>query len=75
MAYASIPDKTLYIQGGYNTYFTNDFYSLDLTQDSWSVLSPPWTSRTPPNITLTPTPRASISNGMTVTRDQKRLVI
>ncbi|KAK5823555.1 hypothetical protein F5H01DRAFT_401911 [Linnemannia elongata] len=75
MAYASIPDKTLYIQGGFNLNFTNEFYSLDLTQDNWSVSSPPWKNRTAPTIILTPTSRASISNGMTVTKDQKRLVI
>ncbi|KAG0345996.1 hypothetical protein BG004_002647 [Podila humilis] len=75
MAYASIPDKTLYIQGGVTLHLTNDFYSLDLTQDSWPVSSPPWTSRTAPSIVLTPTSRAGVSNGMTVTRDQKRLVI
>ncbi|KAG9071512.1 hypothetical protein KI688_005724 [Linnemannia hyalina] len=75
MAYASIPDTTLYIQGGFDSNYTNSFYSLDLTQNSWLVSSPPWTNRTAPTIILTPTSRASISNGMTVTRDQKRLVI
>ncbi|KAG0379265.1 hypothetical protein BGX24_001088 [Mortierella sp. AD032] len=75
MAFASIQDQTLYVQGGYSNTFTDQFYALNLTKDSWSPLSPPWTPLINPSI-FTPTDvRVTISNGMTVTKDQKRLVI
>ncbi|KAF9433720.1 hypothetical protein BGZ76_009053 [Entomortierella beljakovae] len=42
MAYTTINEKTLYIQGG-NLYTesTNQFFSLDLSAN-WSVTNPPW---------------------------------
>ncbi|KAG0061058.1 hypothetical protein BGZ89_011783 [Linnemannia elongata] len=51
MSYASLDEKTLYIQGGYTTVGTqrtqvNQFVALDLTVPSWSTSSPPW--MTPP---------------------------
>lgn len=51
MSYASLDEKTLYIQGGYTTVGiqrtqVNQFVALDLTVPSWSTSSPPW--MTPP---------------------------
>ncbi|KAF9144704.1 hypothetical protein BGX30_011725 [Mortierella sp. GBA39] len=47
MSYASLDEKTLYIQGGYTTVGTqrtqvNQFAALDLTVPSWPTSSPPW---------------------------------
>ncbi|KAF9281288.1 hypothetical protein BGZ88_011684, partial [Linnemannia elongata] len=48
MAYTTINEDTFYIQGGSlvtgpDTYTnTSQFYSLDLTQPTWSTLNPPW---------------------------------
>ncbi|KAG0279073.1 hypothetical protein BGZ95_002379 [Linnemannia exigua] len=75
MAFASIQDQTLYVQGGYSNTFTDQFYALNLTKDSWSPLSPPWSSLSNPLIFIPTNVRVTISNGMTVTKDQKRLVI
>lgn len=75
MAYASVQDTTLYMQGGFNTNFTDVFYSLDLTQRSWSIFSPPWKSLPAPSIKTDANPRATISNGMTLSKDQTRLIL
>ncbi|KAG9061504.1 hypothetical protein KI688_007082 [Linnemannia hyalina] len=47
MSYASLDEKTLYIQGGFTTVGTqrtqvNQFAALDLTVPSWPTSSPPW---------------------------------
>ncbi|KAF9905584.1 hypothetical protein EC991_001545 [Linnemannia zychae] len=77
MAFASVQDEVLYIQGGYSdtNYFTDQFYALDLTTDSWSPTNPPWKSLLSPSIYTPSNVRVTISNGMTVTKDQKRLFI
>ena len=47
MAYATVNEKMLYIQGGdpgqAENVFTNQFYALDLTQPNWNTSNPPWT--------------------------------
>ncbi|KAK3830336.1 MAG: hypothetical protein J3R72DRAFT_478845 [Linnemannia gamsii] len=53
MAYATVDEKTFYVHGGHGD--SNDglpihqFFSLDLTQDSWNVSSPPWRQLTFPS--------------------------
>ncbi|KAF9912339.1 hypothetical protein EC991_011031 [Linnemannia zychae] len=46
MAYATVDEKTLYIHGGFkvpnSNIFEPQFFSLDLTQDTWDVSNPPW---------------------------------
>lgn len=44
MAYATVNEKTFYIQGGDpgEGSFTNQFYALDLTQPNWDTSNPPW---------------------------------
>lgn len=45
MAYATVDEKTLYIQGGnpgQGAPLSNQFYSLDLTQSNWNAANPPW---------------------------------
>ncbi|KAF9272719.1 hypothetical protein BGZ68_002150 [Mortierella alpina] len=44
MAYATVDEKTLYIQGGsvVSKDTVTQFFSLDLTQPSWDTSSPPW---------------------------------
>ncbi|KAG0285916.1 hypothetical protein BGZ96_009920 [Linnemannia gamsii] len=75
MAYASVPERTLYMQGGYNTNYTDVFYALDLTQDTWLVSSPPWKQLIPPSIRGDRNPKTTIANGMTVTKNQTQLII
>lgn len=75
MAYASLQETTLFMQGGYNTDFADVFYSFDLTQDSWSVLSPPWTLLPPPSVRTVTNPRTTIANGMTVTKNHTQLIL
>ncbi|KAF8941661.1 hypothetical protein BGZ47_007295 [Haplosporangium gracile] len=47
MAYTTVDEKTLYIQGGdpgqAGTSFSNQFYALNLTHTNWNTSSPPWT--------------------------------
>ncbi|KAG0272012.1 hypothetical protein BGZ95_000118 [Linnemannia exigua] len=47
MAYATVGEETLYIQGGnpdeQGVNLSNQFYALDLTQPTWDTSSPPWT--------------------------------
>lgn len=76
MSYASLDEKTLYIQGGYTTVGTvrtkvNQFIALDLTVPSWSTSSPPW---------MTPPYRAGIApnsswHSMAVSKDHASLFI
>ncbi|KAF9123087.1 Multiple epidermal growth factor-like domains protein 8 [Mortierella sp. 14UC] len=43
MAYTTVDEKTLFIHGGITVGLEQpQFFSLDLTQDSWDVSSPPW---------------------------------
>ncbi|KAF9147864.1 Multiple epidermal growth factor-like domains protein 8 [Linnemannia schmuckeri] len=46
MAYTTVDEKTLYIQGGdpgpAGGIFSNQFYALNLTQTNWNISSPPW---------------------------------
>ncbi|KAF8975439.1 hypothetical protein BGZ46_009122 [Entomortierella lignicola] len=45
MAYATVNETTLYIQGGTNAAAggpTNQFFALDLTQSNWNTSNPPW---------------------------------
>ncbi|KAG0285517.1 hypothetical protein BGZ96_010256 [Linnemannia gamsii] len=47
MAYATVDEKTLYIQGGdpgQDGNLSNQFYSLDLTQSNWDISNPPWST-------------------------------
>lgn len=76
MSYASLDEKTLYIQGGFTTVGTvrtkvNQFVALDLTVPSWSTSSPPW---------MTPPYRAGIApnstwHSMAVSKDHASLFI
>ncbi|KAF9545550.1 hypothetical protein EC957_010859 [Mortierella hygrophila] len=45
MAYATVNEKTLYIQGGDpgQIPYANQFCALDLTQPNWNTSNPPWT--------------------------------
>ncbi|KAF9912336.1 Multiple epidermal growth factor-like domains protein 8 [Linnemannia zychae] len=44
MAYTTIDEKTFYVHGGVSETEAGElqFFSLDLTQDSWDVSNPPW---------------------------------
>ncbi|KAG0054679.1 hypothetical protein BGZ89_002592, partial [Linnemannia elongata] len=46
MAYTTVNEKTLYIQGGNpeqaGDRFANQFYALDLTRPNWDTTNPPW---------------------------------
>lgn len=55
MAYTTVDDNTLYVQGGMTVpesgglaYNTTQFYSLDLTQTGWDTLNPLWKALTYP---------------------------
>ncbi|KAK5823547.1 hypothetical protein F5H01DRAFT_363211 [Linnemannia elongata] len=76
MAYATIDEKTLYIQGGINLpangpfELTNQFYSLDLTQN-WDTSNPLWKALTPP---INPTNVGNLSrHSMTVSPNRQTL--
>lgn len=47
MAYATVDEKALYIQGGdpgHGEILSNQFFSLDLTQSNWDTANPPWST-------------------------------
>lgn len=76
MAYATVDENTLYIQGGIilpplggAAKLSNQFYSLDLTQD-WNATSPPWKALP------SPSQLAQISSqSMTVSPNRQTLTI
>ncbi|KAG0293161.1 hypothetical protein BGZ96_003218 [Linnemannia gamsii] len=76
MAYASLDEKTFYIQGGTgfqnNTrYQASSFIALDLTVTTWSTASPPWLS--PPILdSVAPT---SSCHSMAVAGDRGNLFV
>ncbi|KAK3830337.1 MAG: hypothetical protein J3R72DRAFT_455962 [Linnemannia gamsii] len=73
MAYATIDEKTLYVHGGWvRTTFTTQFFSLDLTQDSWDVSSPPWRQLTYPNSEFD---SVSYGHSMSVSPDGRTLTV
>ncbi|KAF9432853.1 hypothetical protein BGZ76_010235 [Entomortierella beljakovae] len=65
MAYTTLGESTLYIQGGRSSF---QFFSLDLTATSWSTSSPPWKELT----TINAPPDSSHS--LTITADQKSII-
>ena len=77
MAYTTIDESTLYIQGGIilpppggTAKITSQFYALDLTQD-WNATSPPWKALTAPIITAT----QISSQSMTISPDRQTLTL
>ncbi|KAF9130628.1 F-box only protein 42 [Mortierella sp. GBA39] len=75
MAYATVNEKTLYIQGGDpgQIPFANQFCALDLTQPNWNTSNPPWTILSA-GAGLTGAP-ASANHFMTVGNDSQSLMI
>ncbi|KAK5823592.1 hypothetical protein F5H01DRAFT_410413 [Linnemannia elongata] len=77
MAYATVDEATLYIQGGAGrsggSYLNNQFFSLDLTISGWNASSPPW-KVLPVGAGIHSAPLAH-SHAMTTTRDNKKLVV
>ncbi|KAF9344568.1 hypothetical protein BGX26_004223 [Mortierella sp. AD094] len=74
MAFATIDEETLYIQGGAsNGSLTSQFFALDLTQSSWNTSNPPWKA-----LTLgSGTQAAPIDDGhsMTISKDKQSLIV
>jgi hypothetical protein len=76
MAYATVDENTLYVQGGIvlplpggSAKLSNQFYSLDLTQD-WNATSPPWKALpSPPQLAQV------TSQSMTVSPNRQTLTI
>ncbi|KAF8971992.1 hypothetical protein BGZ46_010176 [Entomortierella lignicola] len=77
MAYASVDEKTLYIQGGStdtsNT-MTNQFFALDLTVPNWSASNPPWRSLSVGGGVGASAPQ-DVFHTMAVTQDKQKLVV
>lgn len=52
MAYTTVNEDTLFMQGGVSYGpagpTTNQFYTLDLTQPTWTTVNPPWRARVYP---------------------------
>ncbi|KAF9116239.1 hypothetical protein BGX27_004090 [Mortierella sp. AM989] len=75
MAYATVGENTLYVQGGVidaNLTSTNQLFSLDLTRP-WNVSSPPWKS-----LSIGSGSRRApfdTTHSMTVSKDQQTLLI
>ncbi|CAO3566128.1 unnamed protein product [Mortierella alpina] len=75
MAFATLDEKTLYIQGGFinQQLKSNQLFALDLTQQSWSATSPPWK---PLNLGAGPQSAPSTSDHtMAVSKDKQRLIV
>ncbi|KAH7056317.1 hypothetical protein BKA57DRAFT_489127 [Linnemannia elongata] len=77
MAYTTIDESTLYIQGGIilpppggTAKIASQFYTLDLTQD-WNATSPPWKALTPPTNVAT----TISSQSMTISPDRQTLTL
>ncbi|KAF9141053.1 hypothetical protein BG015_001416 [Linnemannia schmuckeri] len=77
MAYATIDESTMYIQGGITlpppggtAKLTPQFYALDLTQD-WNVTNPSWKALTPPSNAVS----QISSQSMTVSPDRQTLTV
>ncbi|KAF9109222.1 Acyl-CoA-binding domain-containing protein 5 [Mortierella sp. AM989] len=76
MAYATVDETTFYVQMGIlpgGAMSTNQFFSLDLTQPSWSSASPPWK-----NLGSISTKRQGPSDfgpSMTVSADKQNLIV
>ncbi|KAK3814517.1 MAG: hypothetical protein J3R72DRAFT_503796 [Linnemannia gamsii] len=76
MAYATVNERSLYIQGGYIYYGTTvhyQFFSLDLTQN-WSTSNPPWTNVSAANA-ISQTRLTAAGNTMSVTKDSNTLTL
>ncbi|KAF9357481.1 hypothetical protein BGX26_003668 [Mortierella sp. AD094] len=76
-AYATIDEKTLYIQGGSNAAATNatsnQFFALDLDKSNWNTANPPWRQlSTGSGTQVAPT---DYSHSMTVINNQQSLLI
>ncbi|KAF9204898.1 hypothetical protein BGZ49_004745 [Haplosporangium sp. Z 27] len=72
MAYTSIDEKTLYIQGGTDSNSSktiSQFYSLDLTQTGWSTSNPPWKALNSQQAPL------DYSHSMVVSGDKQSLIV
>ncbi|KAF9962762.1 hypothetical protein BGZ70_007902 [Mortierella alpina] len=75
MAFATLDEKTLYIQGGFinQQLKSNQLFALDLTQQSWSATRPPWK---PLNLGAGPQSAPSTSDHtMAVSKDKQRLIV
>ncbi|KAG0008147.1 hypothetical protein BGZ80_003806 [Entomortierella chlamydospora] len=69
MAYATVDERTLYIQGGENVFTNfNQLYSLDLTTN-WNTSSPPWKAL---SMRLAP---KDFEDGMVVSDDNNALIV
>ncbi|KAF9350876.1 hypothetical protein BGX26_010999 [Mortierella sp. AD094] len=72
MAYATVAERTLYIQGGMNLNVTgsayNQLYSLDLTTN-WTNFSPPWKALS------TQSAPSDSHNDMAVSADKSSLIV
>ncbi|KAK3830340.1 MAG: hypothetical protein J3R72DRAFT_478848, partial [Linnemannia gamsii] len=72
MAYATVDEKTFYVHGGFGGKLAvSQFFSLDLTQESWNVSSPPWRQLTYPSHLGD----APYDHSMTVSLDGRTLTI
>ncbi|KAF9950860.1 hypothetical protein BGZ72_007558 [Mortierella alpina] len=75
MAFATLDEKTFYIQGGFINHQqkSNQFFALDLTQQSWTVTNPPWK---PLSLGSGPQSAPSTSDHtMAVSKDKQRLIV
>ncbi|CAO3563794.1 unnamed protein product [Mortierella alpina] len=75
MAYATVDEKTLYIQGGsvVSKDTITQFFSLDLTQPNWDTSSPPWRLLTSGEGQQS-APK-TWGQSMTLSRDQQSLIV
>lgn len=67
MSYATVDEKTFYIQGGSDGTSFNGTYSLDLTELTWLTSKPPWK-------TLSQGPD-DFGHSMTVSSDKQSLIV
>ncbi|KAF9083933.1 hypothetical protein BGX27_003969 [Mortierella sp. AM989] len=77
MAYATIDEKTLHIQGGSQSVVgggsVNQFFALDLTQSNWDIFNPPWKALAVGSGTQV-APVDSL-HSMTVSKDKQSLIV
>ncbi|KAF9959050.1 Negative regulator of mitotic exit [Mortierella alpina] len=75
MAYTTVDEKTLYIQGGsvVSKDTVTQFFSLDLTQPSWDTSNPPWRLLT--NGEGQQSAPKTWGQSMTLSRDQQSLIV
>ncbi|KAF9432761.1 hypothetical protein BGZ76_010356 [Entomortierella beljakovae] len=76
MAYATVDEKTLYIQMGLTpdgSFSTNQFFSLDLTVPNWNTDNPPWKDLVSSTTDLQAP--SDFGPSMTVSGDKQSLIV